>query len=133
MYYVGVLTRNGWWENYSLITAVISQMEKASVKVVSVADVACANTQTASSAVLALEIANEFLISTKREKGNVIEETKKTQWQCNFNEHGTATTCKDPLRRHRESCVQSSVRPRGEQRGRRLSVVKRGLSCNLMM
>ena len=38
-----------------------------------------------------------------------------------------------PLRRHQESCMQSSVKPRGEQRGRRLRVVKRGLSCNLMM
>ena len=52
-------------------------MEEASVRVVSVADVACANTQTAASAVLALEIDNEFLISTKREGGNVIEETNK--------------------------------------------------------
>ena len=40
--------------NYSLITAVISLMEKASVRFVSVAVVACANTQTAASAVLAL-------------------------------------------------------------------------------
>ena len=77
MYYVGhagALIGNGWRENYSLITAVISQMV---VTVVSVADVACANTQTAASAVLALEIGNEFLINTKREGSNVVEETNK--------------------------------------------------------
>ena len=78
MYYLGrvsVLTGNGWRENYSLITAVICQMEEASVTVVSVADVACANTQTAASAVLALEISNQFLINAKIEGRNVIEET----------------------------------------------------------
>ena len=78
MYYlgrVGVLTGNGWRENYSLITAVICQMEEASVRVVSVADVACANTQIVASAVSALEISNQFLINAKREGRNVIEET----------------------------------------------------------
>ena len=58
-------------------TAVISQMEEAVVTVVSVADVACANAQTAASAVLALEIDNEFLINTKREGRNVVEETNR--------------------------------------------------------
>ena len=41
-------------------------MAEALVRVVSAADVACATTQTVSSAVLALEIDNEFLINTKR-------------------------------------------------------------------
>ena len=75
MYYLGrvsVLTGNGWRENYSLITVVIRQIKEASVRVVSVADVACANTQIAASAVLALEISNQFLlINAKREGRNV--------------------------------------------------------------
>ena len=52
-------------------------MAEALVRVVSAADVACATTQTVSSAVLALEIDNEFLINTKRERRNVIEEVNK--------------------------------------------------------
>ena len=44
---------------------------------VSVADVACANTRTVASAVLALEIANEFLLGMKRDGKNLVEETSK--------------------------------------------------------
>lgn len=59
---------------YYSITAV---MEEASVRVVFAADVACANTRTVASAVFALDIANQFLIDTKREQRNVIEEMNK--------------------------------------------------------
>ena len=44
---------------------------------VSVADVACANTHTVASAVLALEIANEFLLGMKRDGKNLVEKTSK--------------------------------------------------------
>ena len=46
---------------------------------VSVADVACANTHTVASAVLALEIANEFLLGMKRDGKNLVEETSSGQ------------------------------------------------------
>ena len=47
------------------------------MKVVSVTDVACATTTAAASAVLGLEIANDFLMNMKREGKNFIEETNR--------------------------------------------------------
>ena len=47
------------------------------MKVVSVTDVVCTTTTAAASAVLALEIANDFLMNMRREGKNFIEEINK--------------------------------------------------------
>lgn len=52
-------------------------MEGSPVTVVSASDVVCATTTAAASAVLALEIENDFLINMKREGKNLMEETNK--------------------------------------------------------
>ena len=51
-------------------------MADATVRIVSAADVACTST-TVASAILALEISNDFLLSLKREGKNFLEETNK--------------------------------------------------------
>ena len=48
----------------------------AAVRVVAVSDVACANTEVAGSAALALELDNDFLLKVKK---NIIEEINKQQ------------------------------------------------------
>ena len=52
-------------------------MEESPVRVVSVSDVVCATTTAAASAVLALEVDNDFLINIKREGKNLVEEINK--------------------------------------------------------
>ena len=61
------------------------QMEEPVVRVVSVTDVACATTQTATSAHLALEINNAFLLHLKREKKSILEELDKQQHTIKLN------------------------------------------------
>ena len=62
---------------------------------VSVADVVCANTATAASGVLALEITNDFLMKMKREGKNVLEEIKKRI--SHFTQYMTSTRLQSSL------------------------------------